>query len=126
MSCEFDITDFPFNAEFFERVTDMNLDLDKRVPIEQKVFDVPCDIQQKTGLRQGSFLGAEYTCYFPLELNPESNDSSDRFGPVKVRRGQILRAKGYGYSYEGVVEMIRFSQLGGCSVDFRCENETDI
>lgn len=126
MNNDFDLTEYPYHAAFYEMQIDMEQDLDKRKPQESLIFETPCDIQKRSGLRQNTALLAEYTCYFPLEENPRATGSIDKYGPAKIRRGMTIRAEAYGYTYEGIVEMIRFSQLGGCSVDFRVMTESDI
>lgn len=125
MDIDFDIEEFPYHAAFYTSKVDMDAPLDEREAKETLVFDTVCDIQKRSGLRQNTALIAEYTCYFPLPLNPESTGAIDKFGPVPIRRGMTIRAEAYGYTYEGIVEMIRFSQLGGCSVDFRVSTESD-
>lgn len=121
-----DMTDFPYYAAFYVKEVDMDADLDQREPEETLVFETVCDIQKRSGLRQNTALLAEYTCYFPLPENPEATGTIDKYGPVPIRRGMTIRAEAYGYTYEGVVEMIRFSQLGGCSIDFKVASESDI
>lgn len=121
-----DMADFPFHAAFYTYEVDMDAPLDEREPKEILVFETVADIQKRAGLRQNTALLAEYTCYFPLQENPDATDTIDKYGPVQIRRGMTIRAEGYGYTYEGIVEMIRFSQLGGCSVDFRVSTETDM
>lgn len=121
-----DMADFPFHATFYTYEVDMDAPLDEREPKEKLVFETVADIQKRSGLRQNTALLAEYTCYFPLAVNPDSECTCDKYGPALIRRGMTIRAEGYGYTYEGIVEMIRFSQLGGCSCDFRVSTETDI
>lgn len=121
----FDMADFPYHAAFYAYEVDMDAPLDERVPKEVLVLDTVCDLQKRSGLRQNTALLAEYTCYFPLPENPDATGTIDKYGPVTIRRGMTIRAEAYGYTYEGIVEMIRFSQLGGCSVDFRVSSESD-
>lgn len=117
--------EFPYHGGFYEQEIDENLPLDERVPTERLVFETDMDIQKRSGMRQNNALLAEYTAYFPLPVNPNATGSIDQYGPALIRRGQTIRAQAYGYTYEGIVEMIRFSQLGGCSVDFRVSTERD-
>lgn len=121
-----DMADFPFHAAFYKYEVDEEADLDEREVKEILVFETEADIQKRSGLRQNTALLAEYTCYFPLPDNPNATGTIDKYGPAKIRRGMKIRAEGYEYTYEGTVEMIRFSQLGGCSCDFRVETETDM
>lgn len=123
---DFEMEEFPFHGAFYTYETNEDLPLDEREPKEVLVFSTECDIQKRSGLRQNTALLAEYTVYFPLTLDPDSTGAHDKYGPVKVRRGMKFRGTGYGYTYEGTVEMVRFSQLGGCSVDIRVETESDL
>lgn len=123
---DFDIVEFPYHAAFYSYEVDEDAPLDKRVPKEVKVLETVADIQKRSGLRQNTALLAEYTCYFPISMNPDATGTIDKYGPVPIRRGMTIRAEAYGYTYEGIVEMIRFSQLGICSVDFRVNTESDI
>lgn len=122
---ELDMADFPYHAAFYSYEVDDTLPLDEREPQEVHVFDTVCDLQKISGQRQNTALLAKYTCYFPLPENPDAAGTIDKYGPVPIRRGMTIRAEAYGYTYEGIVEMIRFSQLGGCSVDFRTSTESD-
>lgn len=120
------VAEFPYHAAFYTYVVDVDVPLNEQVTTEKLVYETEADIQKRSGLRQNTALLAEYTCYFPLPLNPGAKSTIDKYGPVPIRRGMTIRAEAYGYSYEGIVEMIRFSQLGGCSVDFRVSTETDV
>lgn len=120
-----DFAEYPYHAAFYSYEVDEDAPLDERVPKETLVLDTVADIQKRSGLRQNTALIAEYTCYFPLPENPDAKGTIDKYGPVPIRRGMTIRAEAYGYTYEGIVEMIRFSQLGGCSVDFRVSSESD-
>lgn len=122
----FDIVEFPYHAAFYSYEVDEAAPLDERIPNEVLILDTVADIQKRSGLRQNTALLAEYTCYFPISLNPDAIGTIDKYGPVPIRRGMTIRAEAYGYTYEGIVEMIRFSQLGICSVDFRVSTESDI
>lgn len=120
------IVKYPFHGAFYTFETPDDVPLDERESKEVLIFETPCDIQKRAGIRQGTHLAAEYTVYFPLVVNPNSVDDSDKYGPVLVRRGHKFRGNGYGYSYEGTVNMVRLSQLGQCSVDIRVDTEKDI
>lgn len=121
-----DMADFPYHAAFYTYEVDEDAPLDEREPKEVLVLETVADIQKRSSSRQNTALIAEYTCYFPLKENPDAKGTIDKYGPVPIRRGMTIRAEAYGYTYEGIVEMIRFSQLGGCSVDFRCSTESDL
>lgn len=121
-----DVTDFPFHGAFYTFEIDDDKPLDQRVPEEVLVFETDCDIQKNSRLHNGSMIGADYSVYFPLPLNPDSDDTSDKYGPVMLRRGMIFRGTGYGYTYEGEVEIVRMSQLGGCSVDIKVTTESEL
>lgn len=119
-----DMTDFPFKGYFYEIIVDMEADLDKRESKEVIVFETACDIQRAAKLHNGSLNGADYTVYFPLEDNPDSTSTVDKYGPIKIRRGMYFRGVAYGYTVEGEVEIIRPSQLGGCSCDIKVIKES--
>lgn len=120
-----DMTDFPFEGAFFTYEIDKSLPLDKRVPKEVLVFETVCDIQRAAKIHNGILNGADYTVYWPLELNPDSTGTVDKFGPIEVRRGMRFRGMMYGYSVIGDVEIVRVSQLGGCSCDIKVVTETN-
>lgn len=123
---DFHIVKYPFHGAFYTFETPEDAPLDEREPQEVLVFETECDLQKRQGIRQGAHIAAEYTVYFPLEENPDSVDDSDKYGPVLVRRGYKFRGEGYGYTCEGIVNMVRLSQLGQCSVDIRVETESDM
>lgn len=128
---DFDISglgmdEYPFEGEFYKLTVDMEADLDKRVPVETSVLKTKCDVQKNSRLHNGSLLGADYTVYFPLPENPDATGTVDRYGPVNIRRGMRFRGKAYGYTYDGEVEIVRMSQLGGCSVDIKILKESEV
>lgn len=123
---ELDMTDFPFVGEFYTYEVDEEAPLDERVPQEVVIFETPCDIQRRGKLGGSGMLAADYVVFFPLEENPDSDCTADKYGPVLVRRGMRFRGECYGYTAEGVVEFVRVSQLGGCSVDIKITTESDI
>lgn len=124
---ELDMTDFPFRGAFYTYEVNEDAPLDERVPQEVKIFETACDIQRRGKLGGNGLNGAEYVVYFPLELNSESADTSDKYGPVKVRRGMTFRSDpAYGYTCEGVVEFVRLSQLGACSCDVKITTESEV
>ena len=119
------MSDFPFEGAFSYYEIDENAPLDERVPQEVLVQEVRCDIQRSAKLHNGVLLGADYTVYWALEENPESTYTNDKYMPIKVRRGMHFRGMMYGYLVEGVVEIVRASQLGGCSADIKIVTESD-
>lgn len=121
----FGMDDFPFEGAFYDYEIDESLPLDERVPQEVLVQEVRCDIQRSAKLHNGVMLGADYTVYWALEENPESTYSNDKYMPIKVRRGMKFRGMMYGYLVEGVVEIVRASQLGGCSADIKTVTESE-
>lgn len=118
-----EMDDYPFEGAFYDWQVDEDADLDERVPQEIEVFRTVCDIQRSSKLHNGFMLAADYTVYWPLETNPESTGSVDKYGPIKVRRGMIFRGIMYGYPVAGTVEIVRPSQLGGCSCDIKVVTE---
>ena len=120
-----DMTDFPFEGAFFDDEVDNDAPLDERVPQEVLIEEVKCDIQRSSKLHNGVMLGADYTVYWSLEENPESTYTNDKYMPIKVRRGMHFRGMMYGYLVEGVVEIVRASQLGGCSADIKITTESE-
>lgn len=126
---DLDIVKYPFVGAFYtyEDYEDLeDIPLDERTPKEVLVFETPCDVQKRQGIRQGAHIAAEYTVYFPLTKNPDSKSTVDKYAPVLVRRGHKFRGEAYGYTYEGIVNMVRLSQLGQCSCDIRVETESDL
>lgn len=126
---DFDISEldhemYPYYGYFFEVVIDDSKPLDERKPEERIVFETKCDVQKNSRLHTLNLLAADYTVYFPLELNQDSTDTVDKYGPIQVRRGHRFRGEFYGYTLEGVVEFVRPSQLGACSVDIKTNTES--
>lgn len=121
---ELDMDDFPFEGAFYTTEVDEDAPLDERIPQEVEVFRTVCDIQRSAKLHNGFLLGADYTVYWPLEINPDSTGTVDKYGPIKVRRGMIFRGIMYGYPVVGTVEIVRPSQLGGCSCDIKVVTES--
>lgn len=123
---ELDMTNFPYHGAFYTYEIDEDAPLDERVPQEVMIFETDCDIQRRGKLGGNGMLAADYVVFFPLELNPDAEGTSNKYGPVPVRRGMTFRGEAYGYTAEGVVEFVRVSQLGGCSVDVKITTESDI
>lgn len=121
---ELDMNDFPYYGKFYDWSIDMDAPLDERTPKETLVFETRCDIQRSAKLHSGSLLGADYTIYWPLEENPDATGTIDKYGPILVRRGMKFRGESYGYTIEGEIEIVRPSQLGGCSCDVKVKTET--
>lgn len=118
-----EFAEYPYIGYFYEIVVDNSKPLDERIPEERVIFETICDIQRSSRLHTLNLLAADYTVYFPLELNPDSTDSVDLYGPIQVRRGHRFRGEFYDYTLEGVVEFVRPSQLGMCSVDIKINTE---
>lgn len=117
---------YPFKGHFYTYETPEDVPLDERLPQKKVVFETECDIQENARLHNGTLLGADYTVYFPLELNPDATGSEDMYGPIKVIRGMRFSGTAYGYTVEGEVEIVRPSQLGACSVDIKVLTEKEI
>lgn len=120
---DFELTDFAYHGYFFKYEIDTSLDLDQQEEQEVLVFETDCDIQKRAGLRQSNLLAADYTIYFPLSLNPDATGTVDKYLDCGVRRGHTFRGEFYGNTIEGIVEMVRPSQLGGMSVDIKVITE---
>lgn len=118
-----DASDFPYHGAFYKYVEDDSKPLDEREPEEVLVYETVMDCQKRSGLRQSSLIAADYTIYFPLELNPNATGTVDKYLDCGVRRGHTFRGEFYGNTIEGVVEMVRPSQLGGMSVDIKVVTE---
>lgn len=125
---EIGMDDYPFTGAFFTYEIDEDADLINRVPQEIEVFSTQCDIQKNSRLHSGGFLGADYCVYWPLEENPEwdGTDPNMKFKPIKVRRGMTFKGDMYGYPVVGEVEVVRPSQLGGCSCDIKVKTESEL
>lgn len=120
---DIELTDYPFEGAFYTNEIDEDAPLDERIPYEVLVFETKCDIQKNNRMHNGFMLATDYCVYWPLETNPESTGSVDKYGPIKVRRGMIFRGIMYGYPVAGTVEIVRPSQLGGCSCDIKVVTE---
>lgn len=120
------IEKYPFFGGFYTYEVNEDAPLDERVPQEMLVFDTKCDIQRRGKLGGNGMLAADYVVFFPLEENPNATGLKDKYGPIKVRRGMRFRGEAYGYTAEGVVEFIRPSQLGMCSVDVKITTESEV
>lgn len=118
-----DMTDFPYHGYFVKYEIDENAPLDQQEEQEILVFETDCDIQKRAGLRQANLLAADYSIYFPLSLNPNATGTVDKYLDCGVRRGHTFRGEFYGNTIEGIVEMVRPSQLGGMSVDIKVVTE---
>ena len=118
-----DFEEYPYHGKFLKYVVDQTKPLDEQVEEEVLIFETKCDIQKRSGLRQSNLLAADYTIYFPLELNPESTGTIDKYKDCGVRRCHIFKGEFYGNLIEGVVEMVRPSQLGSMSVDIKVVTE---
>lgn len=121
---ELDVTDYPYKGAFYEWVTDETKPLDERVPEEVLVFETICDIQRSAKLHNYTLLGADYTIYWPLQPNPLAKGTVDKYDDIVIRRGMTFRGIAYGYEVVGTVEIVRPSQLGGCSCDIKVITES--
>lgn len=122
---EYNITEYPWlNGVFYTYEVDDDKPLDERTPEEVEVFKTNFDAQRAAKLHNGMSNGATYTIYWPLELNPESKGSWDKFLPILVKRGMRFRGVAWGVLIEGEVEIVRPSQLGGCSCDIKVLTES--
>lgn len=139
-----EFVEYPYKGYFYEIVVPDDVPLDERVPEEKVVFKTICDIQRSSRLHVGNLLAADYTIYFPLDENisfiqlddggylltdnggriSNNQGTVDMYGPILVRRGHRFRGEFYGYTLEGVVEFVRPSQLGMCSVDIKINTES--
>lgn len=117
------MTTYPYHGAFYRYDVDNTLPLDQQEDMETLVYETDVDIQKRSGIRQSNLFISEYTIYFPLELNPESTGTIDKYKDCGVRRGHTFRGEFYGNTVEGVVEMVRPSQLGAMSVDIKVVTE---
>lgn len=117
------MTPYPYHGSFLRYETNEDVPLDEQVEEEIKIFETDCDIQRRAGLRQANLLVADYTIYFPLEINPDAKGTIDKYKDCGVRRGHTFRGEFYGNTIEGIVEMVRPSQLGAMSVDIKVVTE---
>lgn len=122
---DIEMVDFAYHGYFYRVDVDDSLPLDERVPQEVIIFETDCDIQRRAVLSINTMLGANYAVYFPLEPNPNATGTIDAYMPIDIRRGDKFRGEFYGYLVEGVVEFVRPSQLGACSVDIRVNTENE-
>jgi hypothetical protein len=122
---EFELVDYPYTGGFYEVKIDNSLPLDEQTEEEVLVFETVCDIQRTAKLHNGNLLGANYTVYWPLEENPDATGTVDKFMPILVRRGMTFKGVFYDYPVIGEVEIVRPSQLGGCSCDIKVVTENE-
>jgi hypothetical protein len=120
-----DMVEYPYHGKLYVIGVDEDAPLYEQEEKETLVFETDCDIQRTAKLHNGNLLGANYTVYFPLTPNMEAEGTIDKFNDIIVRRGMTFRGTFYGYTVEGQVEIIRPSQLGGCSFDVKIVSEED-
>jgi hypothetical protein len=118
------ISEYPYYGAFYSIGVDESKPLDEQTEEEVLVYETVCDIQRTSKLNSAGLLGAEYTIYFPLFENPDSTGTIDLYKDIVIRRGMTFRGSFYGYPVEGIVEVIRPSQVGGCSCDIKVNTET--
>lgn len=125
---DYRVDKYPYHGAFYTYETDMDAPLDERETKEVLIEKVRCDIQRQGARHHSTLLGAGYTVYYPLEENPDWDgvDMSDKFLPIKVRRGMIFKGGEPLYPVMGTVEFVRFSQLGQASIDLKVLTETDV
>lgn len=125
---DFFISKFPYNGAVYTFVVDEDAPLDEREPEEVTVQEMKCDIQRQGARRNGVFLGAGYTVYYPLDPNPDwdGNDMATKYMPIKVKRGMTFKGNDSLYHIEGEIEFVRFSQLGQASFDVKVSTESDL
>lgn len=123
---DYNITEYPWtDGVFYTYETDTSKPLDERIPEEVIVLETVFDAQRASKLHNGMSNGANYTIYWPLTPNEESQGSWDKFMPIPVKRGMRFRGVAWGLLIEGEVEIVRPSQLGGCSCDVKVLTESD-
>ena len=123
---DYNITEYPWiDGVFYTYMTDMSKPLDQRIPEEVIVLETRFDAQRSAKLANGSALNADYTIYWPLTENKESQGSWDKFEDIPVKRGMRFRGIAWGLMLDGVVEIVRPSQLGGCSADIKITTESE-
>lgn len=115
--------EYPYEGAFYEVRVDTSKPLDEQTEEEVLLFETKCDIQKTAKLHNANLLAANYTIYWPLETNPDATGTVDQYMPIKVRRGHTFKGVFYGYEIQGIVEIVRPSQLGGCSCDIKVVTE---
>lgn len=123
---EYDIEEFPYiDGVFYTYGIDMSKPLDERREEEIVVLETKFDAQKVSKIHNGVALNADYTIYWPLESNPESQGMWDKWMPIPVKRGMKFRGMANGVLIEGVVEIVVPSQLGRASCDVKVTTETE-
>jgi hypothetical protein len=120
-----DIVDYPYTGAFYTTDIADSGGLIGNKQTETLICEVKCDIQKTAKMHNGNLLAAAYTIYFPLEKNETAESTVDKFNDILVRRAMTFKGKFYGVNIEGEVELIRPSQLGGCSVDIKVVTEDE-
>lgn len=120
---ELDMVEYPYEGAFYRKEIDLSKPPVEQTEEEVEVLSTICDIQRSARLHVGGLLAADYTVYWPLESNANATGSVDKFADIPVRRGDTFRGMFYGYLVEGVVEIVRPSQLGGASCDIKVIKE---
>lgn len=123
---DYNITEYPWtDGVFYTYETDTSIPLDEREPKEEVVLETVFDAQRSAKLHNGASNGANYTIYWPLSENPEAQGSWDKYMPIPVRRGMRFKGVAWGVLICGEVEIVRPSQLGGCSCDVKVLTESE-
>ena len=124
---ELGIEEYPYiDGVFYTYETDMSKPLDERVPEEVIVLETIFDAQRSAKLHSGISIAADYTIYWPLTENKDAQGSWDKFEDIPVKRGMRFRGIAWGVLIDGEVEIVRPSQLGGCSADIKVVTESDL
>lgn len=110
---------------FYTYETDMNKPLDERKPEEVIVLKTRFDAQKVAKMHNGGALNADYTIYWPLEHNPDAQDTWDEYMPIPVKRGMRFKGVADGVLIDGVVEIVAPSQLGQASADIKVTTESE-
>jgi hypothetical protein len=122
---DIEMVEYPYYGAFYTTDVDRSKPLYEQTEEEKLVFETVCDIQRTAKLHNGNLLGVNYTVYFPLFENPDSTSTIDKYNDIIIRRGMTFKGEFYGYKVEGQVEIIRPSQLGGCSCDIKIVSENE-
>lgn len=120
---DFKLVDYPYHGAFYDSIVDESKPLNEQTAEEVLVDEFDCDIQKTSKLHNNNMLGANYNVYFPLKKNPNATGTIDYYEDIKVRRGMTFKGMFYGYLLVGEVEIVRPSQLGGCSCEIKVVSE---
>ena len=123
---ELDIEEYPYiDGVFYSYEIDMEKPLNERKPEEYIVLETRFDAQEAAKLHNGMALNADYSIFWPLELNPDSHGAFDKYLDIPVKRGMRFRGIAGGVMIDGEVELVIPSQLGGAKCYIKVTTETD-